>query len=297
MYETYFHFSLKPFAMSPDPAFLYQSAQHSAASTMLEYAIESQAPFCLLTGEIGSGKTTLLRHFLRRLGRNTTVGLISNTHGRFASIYPWALSALGIAPADDSDIAQYEALVDFFVREYSKGRRTLLVFDEAHNLSSQILEELRLLSNVNSESDLALQVFLVGQPELRSKLESPELEQFAQRVSVDFHLGSLTPDDTSSYIQHRLTVAGGDAALFRAEAIAFIHARTRGIPRLINQLCDMALLYAYAEQRSIVDLNLLQHVLSDRQQRGAMPLFSGRAAASGIAAAPAVDTGLTSERG
>jgi general secretion pathway protein A len=297
MYETHFHFSSKPFAMSPDPAFLYQSSQHAAAATMLEYAIESQAPFCLLTGAIGSGKTTLLRHFLRKLGENTTVGLISNTHGGFSSVHPWALSALGIAPTDDSEIAQYEALIDFFVREYGKGRRTLLVFDEAHNLSPTILEELRLLSNVNSENDLALQVFLIGQPELRTKLESPELEQFAQRVSVDFHLGSLTLDDTRSYIQHRLTVARGDPSLFHAEAIELIHARTRGIPRLINQLCDLALVYAYAEQHSIIDSNLLQSVLQDRQQRGAMPLFGGWSAASGLPAAPSLNIDATSERG
>jgi general secretion pathway protein A len=297
MYEAHFHFISKPFAMSPDPAFLYQSSQHAAAATMLEYAIESQAPFCLLTGAIGSGKTTLLRHFLRRLGENTTVGLISNTHGGFGSIHPWALSALGIAPADDSEIAQYEALIDFFVREYGRGRRTLLVFDEAHNLSPTILEQLRLLSNVNSENDLALQVFLVGQPELRVKLESPELEQFAQRVSVDFHLGPLTLDDTQSYIQHRLTVAHGDPSLFRAEAIEFIHGRTRGIPRLINQLCDLALVYAYAEHRASIDLSLLQDVLQDRQQRGAMPLFGGRTSAAGVLATSASNTGAASERG
>lgn len=297
MYESYFHLRSKPFAMTPDPAFLYQSSQHAAAATMLEYAIESQAPFCLLTGEIGSGKTTLLRYFLRKLGANTTVGLISNAHGRFHSIHPWCLSALGIAPADDSDIAQYEALIDFFVREYGRGRRTLLVFDEAHNLSTSILEELRLLSNVNSESDLALQVLLIGQPELRTKLESPELEQFAQRVSVDFHLGPLTLDDTQSYIRHRLTVAGGDPALFRPEAIEFIHARTRGIPRLINQLCDLALVYAFAEQHAVIDLNLLQHVVIDRQKHGAISLFGNRSVATGIPALPDLNGSTTREHG
>lgn len=297
MYEKYFRFTSRPFALNPDPEFLYPSTQHAAGLTMLEYAIVSQAPFCLLTGEIGSGKTTLLRHFLRNLGGEITVGLISNTHGGFSSIHPWVLSALGIAPADDSEIAAYEALIDFFVHEYGKGRRTLLVFDEAHNLSPTILEELRLLSNVNSENDLAVQVFLVGQPELRTKLESPELEQFAQRVSVDFHLGSLTLDDTRSYIQHRLTVAHGDPSLFHAQAIEFIHARARGIPRLINQLCDLALVYAYAERCSFIDSNLLQSVLRDRQLRGAMPLFGGQTAASGVPATPSFDGGATSERG
>lgn len=276
MYEKYFNFASKPFAMNPDPDFLYPSSQHAKALTMLEYAIESQAPFCLLTGDIGSGKTTLLRHFLRNLGGGVTVGLISNTHGQFRSIRPWALSALGIASKGDSDIAQYEALMEFFVREYSQKRRTLLVVDEAHNLTPSILEELRLLSNVNSERDLSLQVLLMGQPELRTKLERPELEQFAQRVSVDFHLGPLPLQDASAYVRHRLTVAGGDPLLFDAEAIAFVHKRAGGIPRLINQLCDLALVYAFAEQRRTINVQLLKQVLRDRKASGAIQLFGGR---------------------
>jgi general secretion pathway protein A len=294
MYEKYFHFTSKPFSMNPDPEFLYPSSQHEAALTMLEYAIESQAPFCLLTGEIGSGKTTLLRHFLRKLGDSIAVGLISNTHGQFRSIHPWVLSALGIAPRDNSDIAQYEALIDFFVREYAKSRRTLLIVDEAHNLAPAILEELRLLSNVNSERDLALQVLLIGQPELRTKLEQPELEQFAQRVSVDFHLGPLNLQEASAYVRHRLTVAGGDSSLFDTEAIAFVHGRAGGIPRLINQLCDLALVYAFAEQQRTVDVQLLQHVLQDRNERGAIQLFGGRPAARSKMTAA---VSLSSERG
>jgi general secretion pathway protein A len=296
MYERYFNLTARPFAMNPDPAFLYPSSQHTAALTMLEYAMEAQAPFCLLTGEIGSGKTTLLRRFLRDLGANVTVGLISNTHAGFRSIQPWALSAFSIVPQDDSDIAHYEALTDFFVREYAKGRRTLLVLDEAHNLSAPILEELRLLSNINSEKDIALQVLLVGQPELRKKLEMPELEQFAQRVSVDFHLESLTLKDAHAYIQHRLTIAGGDPALFQQEAVAFVHARTRGVPRLMNQICDLALVYAYAEQQSWIDLRLVQHVLQDRKKRGAMPLFATRATAASGPVNSSVDAGVIAER-
>jgi general secretion pathway protein A len=287
MYERFFHLSSKPFAMNPDPAFLFPSAQHAAALTMLEYALESQAPFCVFTGEIGSGKTTLLRHFLRSHDGNFTVGLISNTHAGFRSILPWAAAAFDIAPAGASETAQYGALIDFIVAEYGKGRRTLLVVDEAHNLSTEILEELRLLSNVNSEQDLALQVFLVGQPELRDKLELPALEQFAQRVSVDFHLGSLTLEEVQAYVTHRLSVVGGRQDLFQPDAVAFIHARTRGIPRLINQLCDMALVYAFAEQLTSVDVRLLQLVLQDRKRRGSISLFANRPAV----ASSGVDTG------
>lgn len=273
MYLTYFSFKCKPFAMNPDPAFLYASEQHAAAFTMLEYALESQAPFCLLTGEIGSGKTTLIRHLIRRLGDAVTVGLISNTHGRFRSIHPWALSALGITARDTSDIAQYEALNEFFINEYGKGRRTLLIFDEAQNLSIRTLEELRLLSNVNSEGDVAVQVLLVGQPELREKMERPELKQFAQRVTVDFHLQALTRREAHAYVRHRLSVAGGSEAIFQNRAIDFIHERSGGIPRLMNQLCDLALVYAFAEGRQHVTRALVTKVLKDRGRGKASPLF------------------------
>jgi general secretion pathway protein A len=276
VYEAFFKFSAKPFAMNPDPEFLYPSDQHGTALTLLDYAMESQAPFCLLTGAIGSGKTTLLRHFIRKLPGNISVGLISNTHAKFQSILPWASAALGISAQGDSETAQYEALVSFFVREYAKGNRTLLIVDEAHNLTTATLEELRLLSNVNSECDLTLQVLLVGQPELRDKLAQPELEQFAQRVAVDFHLSPLTLADVRAYIRHRLGVAGGGASIFTPDAVAFVHARTRGVPRLINQLCDLALVYAFAEQRHTVEVELLQHVLKDRKERGSMQLFVDR---------------------
>lgn len=283
MYERHFGFTTKPFALTPDPAFLYPSRQHAMAMTMLEYGLESQAAFSLLTGDIGSGKTTLVRKLLRQLGDQVVVGLISNTHGRFKSINGWALSALGIAPSDHSDIAIYEALVDAFVRAYAVGRRTLLIFDEAQNLSIDALEELRLLSNVNSERDLVLQVLLVGQPELRVNLSRPELKQFAQRVSVDFHLRPLERQETHAYICHRLAVAGGNAALFLPEAIELMHARTNGVPRLLNQLGDFALVYAYADGRTKIDADLVSQVLRDRIGDQALPTFASEPTTLGIA--------------
>jgi type II secretory pathway predicted ATPase ExeA len=263
MYLRYFNFSTKPFAMNPDPAFLFPSEQHARALTMLEYAIESQAAFCVLTGEIGSGKTTLVRHLIRTLGSNLSVGLISNTHEHFRSIHPWVLSAFGIVARDSSEIAQYEALTEFFIREYGKGRRTLLIFDEAQNLSIQTLEELRLLSNLNSEEDVALQTLLVGQPELRLKIAQPELKQFSQRVAVDFHLRSLSSSETEAYIRHRLTTAGGSDTIFQAAAIAYIHRLAGGIPRLVNRLCDLSLVYAFADRCERIDVALVAQVLQD----------------------------------
>lgn len=274
MYERHFGFTSKPFALTPDPAFLYLSRQHSMAMTMLEYGLESGAAFSLLTGDIGSGKTTLVRRLLRGLGEQVVVGLISNTHERFRSIHGWALSALGIAPVDDSDIAMYEALIDSFVGRYAEGRRTLLIVDEAQNLSIPVLEELRLLSNVNSETDLVFQVLLVGQPELRTKLSRPELVQFSQRVSADFHLRPLDCQETHAYIRHRLAVAGGNPELFLPEAVHLIYARTLGVPRLLNQLCDFALVYAFAEGRQGVDAELICEVVRDRSSAQHMPAMA-----------------------
>ncbi len=269
MYLSHFSFTSKPFAMNPDPRFLYPSAQHAKALTMLEYAIESQAAFCVLTGEIGSGKTTLVRHLIRSLGDQVIVGLISNSHERFESIHPWALSALAITPRESSDVGRYEALTEFFIREYGKGRRTLLIFDEAQNLPIHVLEELRLLSNINSEEDVALQTLLVGQPELREKIARPELTQFAQRVAVDFHLQSLTLSEAEAYIRHRLTIAGGSDAIFRSTAIKYIHKCSGGVPRLMNQLCDMSLVYAYADGCERIDAALVAQMMHDRSQNRA----------------------------
>lgn len=264
MYERHFGLRTKPFSLTPDPAFLFPSRQHSMAMTMLEYGMESRAAFSLLTGDIGSGKTTLVQRLLRQLGDQVVTGLISHTHAGFKSIHTWVLSAFSIVPTDDSDVAHYEAIVDSFVRAYAKGRRTLLIIDEAQNLSVEILEELRLLSNVNSERDLILQILLVGQPELRQKLARPEMRQFAQRVSVDFHLKPLDRDDTHAYVRHRLEVAGRRTPLFLPDAIEFVHARTKGVPRLMNQLCDFAMLYAYADGRTTIDADLVAQVLRDR---------------------------------
>lgn len=274
MYERHFGLNARPFALTPDPAFLYPSRQHAMALTMLEYGLESQASFLMLTGDIGSGKTTLVRRLLGQLGGQVVTGLISNTHQNFGSIHGWALSALGIVPADDSEIAQYEALVDSCMREHAAGRRTLLILDEAQNLSIPVLEQLRLLSNINADKDLLLQILLVGQPELRRHLMRPELRQFAQRISVDFHIRPLGRQETHAYIRHRLRVAGRETELFRPDAIEFLYARTQGVPRLLNQLADYALVYAFADGLQSIDADLIARFLRERRTTSALPMFT-----------------------
>jgi type II secretory pathway predicted ATPase ExeA len=263
MYLRHFGFTVKPFAMTPDPAFLYASRRHAMALTMLEYSLESQAPFAVLTGVIGSGKTTLVRKLLQQLSDQVKVGLVTHTHSRFQSVHGWVLSALGITPKDTSDVGLYEALQRSLIHQYANGGRTLLIIDEAQNLSIEILEELRLLSNINSEKDLLLQILLVGQPELRIKLSRPELRQFAQRVSVFFDLKRLEREETHEYVRHRLEVASGDPALFRPEAIDLIHAHARGVPRLVNLMCDFALVYGFADRRTEIDAELIAQVVRD----------------------------------
>lgn len=279
MYEAFFGLKARPFALTPDARFLYPSRPHAMALTMLEYGLESQAPLLLLTGEVGSGKTTLVRRFLNDVGDRFAVGVISHAHTRLKSVLGWALSALEIVPADDSDIALYEALVDSCIRVYAGGRRTLLIVDEAQNLAPDVLEELRLLLNVNSDQDLVLQVLLVGQPELRATLRAPGLRQLAQRVAADYHLRALSDAETAGYVRHRLEIAGGDPAIFSADALAFVHRCTGGVPRLVNQLCDTGLVYAYAGQQRHVDAELLAQVLTDRADAQALPVFeaTGRA--------------------
>lgn len=283
MYQRHFGLTARPFALTPDPAFLYPSRQHGMALTMLEYGLESQAAFCLLTGDVGSGKTTLVRKLLRQLPDKTAVALISNTHPRFRAIHGWALAALGLPLQVDNEILAYETLVDHLIKTYARGRRTLLIIDEAQNLSVEALEDLRLLSNVNSEKDLVLQILLVGQPELRETLSRPELRQFAQRVSVDYHLNALDLRETFAYVRHRLAVAGGESNLFDFEALALIHAHTRGIPRLINQLCDYALVYAFAESQGAIDGPLITQVIADRGVGVALSGLARRPLASTVA--------------
>ena len=179
------------------------------------------------------------------------------------------------------------------IREYARGRRTLLIFDEAQNLSITTLEELRLLSNVNSESDVALQILLVGQPELRAKMARPELVQFAQRIAVDFHLQSLSLEEARAYVAHRLKIAGGADDIFEPVAVQLIHRLSAGIPRLINQLCDLALVYAFAERHRRVGLAQVVQVMKDRNAGRASPLSAPGAT---LSATPVADTPHISRR-
>jgi len=257
--------------MLPDPGFLYPSKKHRIAQTLLEYGLMNQVSFCVVTGGIGTGKTTLLRHLLQNMDKDITVGMLSNTHSSFGELLEWILMAFNLEVADKSKVSMFRAFSDFLIGEYAKGRRTVLIIDEAQNMGPKTLEELRMLSNINSEKDQLLQMVLVGQPGLRDMLQDPSLEQFAQRIGVDYHLEALTQDETESYIRHRLSIAGGDENIFTQEACDIVFDQTGGIPRLINQICDTALVYGFAEQAAIIDVDIVNDVASERQKGGILP--------------------------
>ena len=271
MYEAFFGLREKPFSLLPDPDFLFLSSKHALALSMLEYSLAGQAGFCAISGEIGSGKTTLIRALLRRIGRDIALGLISNTHSTHTDIAGWALTAFGQRPTGQSMADRYQELMHLLINEYGAGRRCVLIVDEAQNLTIEALEELRLLSNINSGKDLLLQIILVGQPELLAKLKRPELRQFAQRISVSYHLAPLSCDETNKYIQFRLQVAGAARPIFTPMAIGGVHYFSAGVPRLINSICDMALVYSFADGKNDVDLDTIFRVISDRQSTGIAP--------------------------
>jgi type II secretory pathway predicted ATPase ExeA len=271
MYESYYGLREKPFALAPDPAFLYPSRHHQFALMMLEYSIMNRAAFSLLTGEVGSGKTTLIRQLLGRLKNDVRIGLISNTNRHFGKLLQWVCLAYELPYRGKDDAELYESFVDFLVAEYAAGRRVLLIVDEAQNLDPTMLEELRVLSNVNADKHLVLQTILVGQPELRETLRRSDLRQFAQRIGTDYHLPTLTMQDARLYVRHRLAVAGGDPELIEVEAIDLVWSRSGGVPRLVNQLCDTALVYGYADQRRRIDVELMAQVVTDRTAGGVFP--------------------------
>jgi len=277
VYEKHFGFREKPFSLLPDPAFLYLGRQHSLAYSLLEYGVLNHAGFTVVTGEVGCGKTTLIRHLLNHLDEEVTVGLISNTHKRFADVLAWVLMAFGLDYESGGPVRQYQTFVDFLVTEYTHGRRVVLIVDEAQNLDASALEELRVLSNVNADKDQVIQLVLVGQPELKTTLEDPDLRQLAQRVVAHYYLLPLSENETAHYIRHRLVHAGGSPNLFTDEACQQVHYYAAGVPRLINLLADTALVYGFAEDAQEIGADLVQSVIDERaagMNLGSPPVLS-----------------------
>lgn len=254
----------RPFALQPDPDFLFWSEPHRKAYSVLEYGLMMRAPITLLTGDIGAGKTTLIRRLIDQMSDTTTFALVSNTVIEQREIVLWILNALGLqVDRQDSYVTHFQLLQDFLIAEYAAGRRVVVIFDEAQNLSPSGLEELRMLTNINSGSDELLQLVLVGQPELRETILAPGLVQFAQRISVRAHLEQMDREMLGDYVTHRLQVAGGDGEEITKDALDLIFRISKGVPRLVNQIAEMAMTYAFAGTETRITADLVQKVLDD----------------------------------
>ncbi len=278
MYESFYGFSEKPFSILPDPSFLYLGKHHSLAFSMLEYGLLSQAGFTVITGEVGSGKTTLIRHLLTQIGDDITVGLLSNTPREIGELLQWVLLCFEQDYQKQSKVALFDAFSRFLIDQYANKRRTVLIVDEAQNLSAEVLEELRMLSNINADKHQVLQLILVGQPELREKLRRRELRQFSQRVSVDYHLKALNRDEVHAYIMHRTRHAGRAEPVFSEAAMDLVFEGSGGIPRVINVICDTALVYGFADQQPMITEEQVNSVLEDKRETGLIPLSGQQAA-------------------
>lgn len=264
LYIGHFGLTERPFTLLPDPGFLYWSTQHKRAFSILEFGILSRAPITLVTGEIGSGKTTLLQRLISQMDEDLTIGLISNAQGGRGEMLQWVLNALDVpAPPGTPYVQLFQTLQDFLIAEYAAGRRVILIFDEAQNLSRESLEEMRMLTNINSNKDELVQLILVGQPELRDMVLHPQMRQMAQRVAASFHLPRMDSATVAGYIGHRLKVAGGTGEEFTPEACALIYDVTAGVPRLVNQICDFAMLYAWTEEVHAITAEVVQNVIND----------------------------------
>jgi general secretion pathway protein A len=271
VYTKHYGLREKPFSLLPDPAFLYPSEKHRMAMALFEYGLLQQAGFAVLSGGIGTGKTTLVRSLLGRIGRKLNVGLVTNTSRSLGEPLRWVLAAFALPCGDGDKLAMVRAFQDSLIGEYAKGRRSLLIVDEAQNLAAEALEDLRMLSNVNAGKHQLLQIFLVGQAGLRGMLQRPELEQFAQRVAADYHLEPLDARETQGYIRHRLAVAGGDPQTIEDDACEAVYRASGGVPRLINLLCDMALVYGYARRASRIGAGTVEEAVKEKRRGGIFP--------------------------
>jgi general secretion pathway protein A len=275
MYNNYFNLKQQPFSIAPDPRYLFMSERHREALAHLLYGIGSGGGFVLLTGEIGAGKTTVCRCFIEQIPDNCRLAYIFNpkltVEELLLTICDEFRIALPPASAGSLGVKSYvDAINGYLLESHAQGNNNVLVIDEAQNLSPQVLEQLRLLTNLETSERKLLQIILIGQPELRSMLARPELEQLAQRVIARYHLGPLSESETGAYIAHRLTVAGAHPGNPIPGALApLIHRLTQGVPRRINLLCDRALLGAYVENSSVVTPKILR--------RAAQEVFAGEA--------------------
>jgi general secretion pathway protein A len=294
MYEKYFQLRERPFALSPDPEYLYPSKVHQEALSYLRYGVEGHAGFVVITGEIGSGKTTMLQSLLRRLDSSTTVARIMNTMLDPRELLEAIVLDFGIDPTGMSKPVLLKTLASFLVQQRQAGRLTILAIDEAQNLSLPALEEIRMLSNLETEKSKLIQIVMIGQPQLREKLALPQLEQLRQRITVSYHLQPLDAEETANYVNHRLKRAAvATPVQFSRDVTDLIHRHSRGVPRIINVIADATLLFAYGVDRRDIDVGIAEDALAELDATGILASYDAQAAEA--AAATTISVAETEE--
>ena len=288
MYETFYGFTEKPFDLHPDPDYLYMSQGHENAYTHLQYAIIENKGFVVVTGEIGSGKTTLINYLLNRISQDIHVGLINNTNILPAEFLKMICQEFELDPQTSDKAELIDILSGFLIDKFAAGERVVLIIDEAQNLTNETMEEIRMLSNIETEKHHLIQIILVGQPELRFKLQQGNLKQFVQRVTVQCHLKGLEKDEVKQYINHRLEIGGGSRSdIFDTETIDRIAVYSRGIPRLINVLCDSTLVYGFADELKTISTSILENVYEELKALGTFTGYDAKPSASPASPIPA----------
>jgi general secretion pathway protein A len=269
MYESFYGFKEKPFDLHPDPDYLYMSKVHENTYVHLEYAMMENKGFVVVTGEIGSGKTTLINYLLNKIRENIHVGLVNNTNIRPSEFLKMICQEFELDPKTEDKAELIDIFSGYLIDCFAGGERVVLIIDEAQNLTNDTMEEIRMLSNIETEKHHLIQIILVGQPELKFKLQQSDLKQFAQRVTVHCHLTGLEKGEVKEYIKHRLEIGGSNRFdLFDEEASDNIALYSRGIPRLINVLCDSALVYGFADELQTIGRDVLDSVYEELKSLG-----------------------------
>ncbi len=268
MYKKFYGFTEIPFNLTPNSKFFYSSIKHTEALSTLVYAIEQRKGFVVITGDIGAGKTTVCRTLINQLDPRTQTALITNSYLSGKDLLMKILDDLEVDYETGSKRKLHAQLNDYLIEQLRRDHNVVLIIDEAQNLTPSVLEEVRMLSNLETENEKLIQIIFLGQPELKTKLALPKLEQLRQRIAVYFHLTPLNEEDTKEYIRHRLRVASNsDREYFSQEALDEIYKFSKGVPRLVNSTCDSALLTGFINEAEVIGADIVEEVIGESPMR------------------------------